>query len=125
MAAIRMIADTEVGKVEETVVGHAFMATLYAAVTLEISDDGAVQEISRDAPRKTANPALYFHLTETPAEAPTEAQRAILGRRWIKGKACEIIPASLGADVCRWAFGGMTPQELSNRYGDGAKVYLA
>lgn len=55
---------------------------------------------------------------------PTEAQLRTLARWWL-GIDVPFGLTGLGGPVCSWAFRGTDPQELSKKFGDGRKVYLA
>ncbi len=66
-----------------------------------------------------------YLLIEQPSSKPaTEAQRRTVARWWF-----ELDPRPfgmpLGATVCQWAFDGMSPDEISRRYGNGSPVFLA
>lgn len=56
-------------------------------------------------------------------DEPTAAQRRTLARWWLGDE--RPYGMTIGEPVARWAFAGLTPQQISDRYGDGRPVYLA
>lgn len=68
---------------------------------------------------------IYMHPVDRDVDTypPTEAQRAFIATQWLGNdiNLC-ITPANR---ICVWAFAGLTPEEVSKRYGDGKPVYLA
>lgn len=124
MATITITADVAADTVAVTMVGRTIAVTLYSATTWEIAEDGSISVVCVDAPRKTVNRNTYAHFTgPVPVEGPTEQQRATLAARFLRKSSA--LPAALGAPVCAWAFSGLTPDLVSERYGDGSKVFLA
>jgi hypothetical protein len=65
----------------------------------------------------------YLHVTQEQRGPITEAQRRTVARWWLNLDS-KPYGMSLGASVCKWAFEGLSPEAVSQRYGDGKKVYL-
>jgi hypothetical protein len=65
----------------------------------------------------------YLHLVQSPDCEPSEAQRRTVARWWL-----DLDPTpyrmGLGRTTCEWAFKGMTPQQVSDTYGDGSRPIL-
>ncbi len=67
----------------------------------------------------------YLHIEQAQRGPITEAQRRTLAGWWLKR---EPSPYGLpiGATVFKWAFADFdSPDEVSAKYGDGSRVYLA
>lgn len=103
----------------------AYEQAVYAATTYEMDDSGSLTVVSQQANPNTvpAQDSPYLQLAAQPAEAPTAAQVEALAKCWL-GDRSEIAQP-LGHSTCVWAFAGLTPEDISRRYGTGAKVHLA
>jgi hypothetical protein len=60
-----------------------------------------------------------------PESQPTEAQRNFLARLWLKQDRTETFGLGLNDAVCNWAFKGMTPDEVNEKYGDCSPLFLS
>ena len=103
----------------------AYEQPVYAAVTYQMDDSGSLTVISQQANPDTvpAQDSPYLQLADQPAAAPTAAQIEALAKCWLGDRSRIAHP--LGHSTCTWAFAGLTPEEISHRYGTGAKVHLA
>ena len=91
-------------------------------VKAALDDNGSLTIISVAETGSAVNANVYMHLDCKPEHDATEAQRAQLAEWYLKWRTA---PACLGASICRWAFRGMTPDQISAKYGDGGKVFIA
>lgn len=66
----------------------------------------------------------YLHIQQEQRGPITEAQRRTVAR-WYLGLDPRPYGMALGSTLTAWAFAGFTPKQLSERYGDGRKLYLA
>lgn len=124
MANVLVIADIQVEESEIKTTGKGDNRPIYAQTTFEISEDGSFRIVNSEPARKTLNYNPYAHIVgDAPTECPTEAQRAMLAAVYLRRS--KEFPAPLGSTVCGWAFQGMTPDKVSEKYGTGATVYLA
>ena len=99
-------------------------------VELMLHTDGTVSWVeTRDARPADRAFGWYtaFGFRGHPNIPATEAQARYLAGLYL-GHGRDADPYAMGtpnAEVCRWAFAGMTPQQVSERYGAGERVFLA
>lgn len=112
-------------------------------IELATDADGATVKATPSAPWAGDIRQLhgYIHLDGDPDREPTEHERAWFARYYLgdhetRRTMLGLEPAEagphglglpslgLGSPTCRWAFAGMTPQEVSDRYGDGRRILL-
>jgi len=65
-----------------------------------------------------------LHIERESRGPATEAQRRTVAR-WYLGVDPRPYGLCPGGTLCKWAFAGLAPDEVSRMYGDGSPVYLA
>jgi hypothetical protein len=111
-------------------IGNAitFQATIFErnlftiGAEMSLGEDGSwqIRSIHNGRPEETTY--LAFRFKKDLEIEPSDEQRAALAELYLNGH--EFLPAP-NAQICGWAFKGMSPQEVSDNFGDGRKVYLA
>ncbi len=99
------------------------------SVHYQMDDMGKTEEVSRiPAWQDTPGATHYLGFVDHPTEGPTEAQREVIAKTYLTPAkdGTGPLPAFPNAAVCAWAFAGLGgPDEVSRRYGNGRKIYVA
>lgn len=94
-------------------------------LTILIDQDGVIHDWI--AKWTALNTSSYWCFTDVTPPEPTEAQRAAIARLYLRiERPFAMSDAhSPNHSIMQWSFKGLTPQQISDQYGTGDRVFLA